>query len=86
MRRLILNDSPFGWSCIYHIFQKVRMASLFEIIGKDSISLVFFRITFKSIQCPVSPINISLSQILQQIFPWNVSAIVPELPQKERMP
>ena len=58
------------------------MSGISEIVGEDTIGLIFFRLALKSIQAPVGPVNICLFEISDQILPGNVSLVIAELPQK----
>ena len=76
------NGSPWGRPHRNHILKHIRMPSLGEIIGKNSVSLVITWLTLESIKRPIGPVNISLLQISDQMFPRNVSIIVAKLSQK----
>ena len=70
----------------YKILKHIRMPGISEIVGKYSISLIFFGLAFEPVQTPVSPIYISFFQIFDQMVPRNIFLIVTKLPQKVRIP
>jgi len=72
------------WTNRDHVSQHVWMSGISEIVGEDSISLIFFRLTFEPVQTPVCPIDIGFLQVSDEMVPWNIFLVISELTKKVR--
>jgi hypothetical protein len=65
--------------------QKKRVSGCSKLVAEHTIRLIFLRLAFETVQCPVSPINISFFQILYEVIPRDILTVVAKLSQKIRI-
>jgi hypothetical protein len=80
-----LDQSSRRWPNRNHVLKQVRVPCLKEIISKYSISFILAGLTFETIESPIGPVDVSLSQIPDQIVPGNIFGIIAKLAQKVRI-
>ena len=54
------------------------------MIGEDTICLISFWVALEAVQGPISPVNVSFFEVLDEIVPRNVLRVIAILSEKVR--